>query len=91
MDNKEQENSLKNKYSPEELEIRSKVGYQFDKYWKEKLFTRLEMQTWAVSFFKLSIEPKDFSINKLTVDQVETLGLKLKFGFDIVIKKNGKK
>lgn len=78
------------KHPEEEIELRAKVGYQFDKFWKDKLFTRVEMQTWAIEFFKLNIEIKDFSINKLTVTQVEVLGLKLKFGFDIKIKKNGR-
>ena len=79
------------KHPEEEIELRAKVGYQFDKYWKDELFSRLEMQTWAVEFFDLRIEVKDFSINKLTIAEVEVLGLKLKFGFDIKIKKNGKK
>lgn len=78
------------KHPEEQIEIRSKVGYQFDKYWKDKLYTRVEMQKWAVEFFQLKIEAKDFLIDKLSVEQVKVLGLKLKFGFDIKIKKNGK-
>ncbi len=69
--------------SPEELQMRAKVGYQFDKIWKEKFKSRLEMQKWAIKLLGLKLPPEDFSINKLTVDQVQLLGLKLKFEFNL--------
>lgn len=71
------------KYPSEELELRAKVGYQFDKVWKDGLKTRTEMQSWAIKLLKLKITPEDFSINKLDFDQVKVLGLKMKFEFKI--------
>ena len=71
------------KYSGDEIELRAKIGYQFDKVWKEEYKTRTYMQEWAIKLLKLKIPVKDFSLNKLTVEQVQLLGLKLKFEFNI--------
>ena len=71
-------------YGQEELQLRAKVGYQFDKVWKEKMKSRDFMQQWAVTLLKLDMPVQDFSLNKLTYEQVQVLGLKLKFEFNIV-------
>lgn len=70
-------------YGSEEIELRAKVGYQFDKVWKDNLKTREYMQEWAIKLLKLNIPVQDFSLNKLDFKQVQLLGLKLKFEFNI--------
>jgi hypothetical protein len=73
------------KPEPSNEEMKAKVGYQFDKIWKNKLKTRTEMNAWAINVLGLKDVPVDrFEISKLSDYNVSKLGLKLKFEFNVV-------
>ena len=62
------------------LEIRAKVGFTFDKLWKEDKISRETLKVWAISKLKLkNITPSEFQINKLSESNIQKLSLLLKF------------
>lgn len=62
-------------------QLRCKVGFRFDKVWKNKKKTREEMNVWATKVLKL--KEGVFNVQNLNEAQLEVLSLKLKFELDI--------
>lgn len=74
---------VKSKEQKETLhQLRCKVGFRFDKVWKNKKKTREEMNAWAIKTLKLKTGSY-FNVQDLNEAQLEILSLKLKFELDI--------